>query len=121
MEDEAGEMGRGDRAIGPVAQEETKADIRDGAWLPSVGIVYEAQPGQNVRLPWSRTLARPTFRELAPVATEEFIFGDEYIGIRISPCRASPTWMPAGSSSRAPATSWRPASSTSGSKIRSRS
>jgi TonB-dependent receptor len=34
----------------------------------------------NVRASWSRTLARPTFRELAPVATEEFLFGDEFLG-----------------------------------------
>ena len=72
--------GSGDRAIVGVPQEEATADVDQGAWLPAVGFIFEAKPGQNVRLSWSRTLARPTFRELAPVATEEFIFGDEYIG-----------------------------------------
>jgi TonB-dependent receptor len=68
------------RAIVRVPQEEATASVDEGAWLPAIGVIFEAKPGQNVRLSWSRTLARPTFRELAPVATEEFIFGDEYIG-----------------------------------------
>lgn len=70
----------GDRAIVRTPQDQARADVEDSTWLPSIGFIFEAQPGQNVRLSWSRTLARPTFRELAPVATEEFIFGDEFIG-----------------------------------------
>ena len=48
--------------------------------LPSVGVIWEIQAGMNLRGTWSKTIARPTFRELAPVATEEFIFGDEFVG-----------------------------------------
>ena len=70
----------GDRAIVSVPQDETNVDIKDTALLPSVGVVYEVIPNMNLRASWGRTIARPTFRELAPVATEEFIFGDEYIG-----------------------------------------
>jgi len=70
----------GDRAIVRVPQDQAQADIEDHAWLPSIGFIFEAKPGENLRLSWSRTLARPTFRELAPVVTEEFIFGDEFIG-----------------------------------------
>ncbi len=70
----------GEREIVTVPQEAAIADIDEGALLPSVGLVYELAPHMNVRATWSRTLARPTFRELAPVATEEFLFGDEYVG-----------------------------------------
>ena len=48
--------------------------------LPSISVVYQAAPNMNLRATWSRTIARPTFRELAPVATEEFIHGDEFVG-----------------------------------------
>jgi TonB-dependent receptor len=70
----------GDRAIVEVPQEQANAEIEEGELLPSVGLVYEPLPHMNLRATWSRTLARPTFRELAPVATEEFIFGDEFLG-----------------------------------------
>jgi len=55
-------------------------DIDEDAVLPSVGAVWEVRPGMNVRLSWSQTIARPTFRELAPAAAEEFLFGDEFVG-----------------------------------------
>lgn len=70
----------GDRAIVSVPQDEATAVVRRRSLLPSAGLVYEPRPGMNLRFSWSRTIARPTFRELAPVATEEFIFGDEFIG-----------------------------------------
>ena len=68
------------RAIVSVPQEEAIADIDDGQLLPSIGVVYQAAPNMNLRATWSRTIARPTFRELAPVATEEFLQGDEFVG-----------------------------------------
>lgn len=70
----------GDRAIVTVDQDEAVADIDGAVLLPALSAVWEPAARMNVRLSWARTLARPTFRELAPVATEEFIFGDEYIG-----------------------------------------
>lgn len=63
-----------------VPQEEAIADVSDASWLPSLGVVWEALPRMNVRGSWSRTLARPTYRELAPVATEEFLAGDSFLG-----------------------------------------
>ncbi len=70
----------GDREISSVPQEDAAADIEDTSILPSFGAIWEIVGNMNLRGSWSRTLARPTFRELAPVATEEFLFGDEYIG-----------------------------------------
>jgi outer membrane receptor protein involved in Fe transport len=70
----------GDRGIVRVPEDEATVEIKDTALLPSIGLIYEIVPNMNLRASWARTLARPNFRELAPVATEEFIFGDEFIG-----------------------------------------
>jgi TonB-dependent receptor len=70
----------GDRYIATIPQEDATASIDANRWLPAVSAVWEPKDGMNLRASWARTIARPTFRELAPVATEEFIFGDEYIG-----------------------------------------
>lgn len=63
-----------------VPQEEAVADVSDASWLPSLGLVWEVAPRMNLRGSWSRTLARPTYRELAPVGTEEFLAGDSFLG-----------------------------------------
>ncbi|HKY31252.1 MAG TPA: TonB-dependent receptor [Candidatus Polarisedimenticolia bacterium] len=70
----------GDRAIVEVPQEEASTSIDTAHVLPSLGVVYEPRERMSLRATWSRTIARPNFRELAPVATEEFLFGDEFIG-----------------------------------------
>ncbi|MCI0655543.1 MAG: TonB-dependent receptor, partial [Acidobacteria bacterium] len=70
----------GDRAISSVPQAEAVADIQDGSLLPSLGLIWSIKQGMALRATASATLARPTFREMAPIATEEFIFGDEYVG-----------------------------------------
>jgi TonB-dependent receptor len=70
----------GNRYIVDVPEDEAEADIDEGSLLPSVGVVYEALPQMKLRATWSQTIARPTFRELAPVITEEFIEGDEFLG-----------------------------------------
>jgi outer membrane receptor protein involved in Fe transport len=66
--------------IAVVDQELAIADIREGDLLPSLSVVWEILPEMRLRGTWAKTMARPTFRELAPVATEEFIFGDEFVG-----------------------------------------
>jgi len=49
-------------------------------WLPSVNFVYQLGQNMNVRLAYSKTLARPLFREVAPYASWDFVGGDTYIG-----------------------------------------
>jgi outer membrane receptor protein involved in Fe transport len=66
--------------IAQVPQEEAVADIDKTDWLPSIGVIWDITPTMRLRASWAKTVARPTFRELAPVATEEFIFGDEFVG-----------------------------------------
>jgi TonB-dependent receptor len=41
--------------------------------LPSVNLIYGLQDNMNVRAAYSRTVARPTFRELAPYENFEFV------------------------------------------------
>lgn len=42
-------------------------------WLPSFNAIYALTPAVNLRAGYSYTLARPTFRELAPFAFYDFI------------------------------------------------
>ncbi len=42
-------------------------------WLPSVNVVYEVGQNMNLRAAYTKTLARPTFRELAPYSTFDFV------------------------------------------------
>lgn len=70
----------GDRGFRPVDEKDAATHIRDTAPLPSVSLTWKLRTNMSLRSSWTRTIARPTFRELAPVATEEFLFGDEYVG-----------------------------------------
>lgn len=45
-------------------------------WLPSVNVVYAITEDMNLRLAATRTLARPTYRELAPFQSFNFVGGD---------------------------------------------
>lgn len=49
-------------------------------WLPSANFVYELQENMNARAAYSRTLARPTFRELAPFASFDFVGDFIFVG-----------------------------------------
>lgn len=48
--------------------------------LPSANLIYTVIDNMNLRLAYSKTLARPTFREFAPFANFDFVGGDVYIG-----------------------------------------
>jgi len=48
--------------------------------LPSVNLIYSITENMNLRAAYGRTLARPSFREVAPFATFDFMGGDTYIG-----------------------------------------
>ena len=45
-------------------------------WLPSLNLVYALTQDMNLRLAATRTLARPTYRELAPFQSFNFVGGD---------------------------------------------
>jgi TonB-dependent receptor len=66
--------------LGPVSEEEASASINEADWLRSVGFVYDLTSEMKVRGTWSQTIARPTFLELAPVITYDFVSGDTFVG-----------------------------------------
>jgi outer membrane receptor protein involved in Fe transport len=57
-----------------------KGKISNDDWLPSVNLVYELGSSMNLRAAYGKTLARPTFRELAPYASFDFIGDFIFVG-----------------------------------------
>ena len=55
-------------------------DLNEVDLLPSVNLVYALTDNMNLRVAGTRTLARPTFREIAPFESFEFINGNFFIG-----------------------------------------
>jgi len=49
-------------------------------FLPSLNLVYEVTDNMNLRAAATRTLARPTFREIAPFPGFDFVQGEVIIG-----------------------------------------
>ena len=68
--------------IDVASQDSTKTagQLSENDLLPSLNAVWEIRPGMNVRASYGRTLARPTFRELAPFASFSFVGGFTFIG-----------------------------------------
>ncbi len=68
--------------IDVASQDPTKArgHLSENDLLPSLNAVYELRPGLNLRTSYGRTLARPTFRELAPFASFSFVGDFIFIG-----------------------------------------
>ncbi len=58
--------------------DEGRVDERD--LLPSLNVIYETGRNMNVRLAYGRTLARPTFREIAPYASYNFVGDYIFLG-----------------------------------------
>ena len=56
------------------------ATINESAILPAASTVYELKDDMNLRMAFGKTLARPTFREIALVPVFDFIGGDILIG-----------------------------------------
>lgn len=59
---------------------EASVAMRQWDLLPQAGAIWEVLPKLYLRTSWSRTIARPTFRELAPVRTFEFLGADQFVG-----------------------------------------
>jgi outer membrane receptor protein involved in Fe transport len=65
-----------------VPEEQATVSMDESDWLRSVGFVYDLTPQMKVRGTWSQTIARPTFLELAPVITYDFVAGETVVGNR---------------------------------------
>jgi outer membrane receptor protein involved in Fe transport len=48
--------------------------------LPSLAVTFKASENQNLRLSASQTLARPEYRELAPLQFRDVLGGDNFLG-----------------------------------------
>jgi outer membrane receptor protein involved in Fe transport len=57
---------------------EGKIDVQD--WLPSLNFIYNLTENMNLRLAATQTLARPTFREIAPFSSKDFVNDVELFG-----------------------------------------
>ena len=58
----------------------TPGEINVTDLLPSLNVVYQLQDDMNLRAAATRTLARPTFREIAPFVRRPFVLGETIIG-----------------------------------------
>ncbi len=54
--------------------------LNNNDFLPALNLTYYLSENMNLRFNSSRTLARPSFRELAPYASQDFAGGEIYVG-----------------------------------------
>lgn len=57
-----------------------RAKIQQLDLLPSVGATFQAMQNVNLRFAWSQTIARPSFKELGPVVTQDFADSAIFVG-----------------------------------------
>lgn len=62
------------------SQIEDDGTLDDSDWLPAVQIVNELTENQNLRFAYSKTIARPNFRELSPFGSFDNVGGEVFIG-----------------------------------------
>lgn len=63
------------RTLNPVRADQDQTD-----WMPSLGLVYSVTPTMNLRAGYSRTVARPHFRELSPFEFTDVTGGPSAVG-----------------------------------------
>jgi TonB-dependent receptor len=68
--------------IAGVPKEQAVVDINESHFLRAAGLVYELRPDMKLRYNYAQTIARPTFWELAPVITFDYVDGLAYVGNR---------------------------------------
>jgi len=54
--------------------------LQNNNFLPAIGLTWMMKESMNLRLNYGRSVARPSFRELAPYASENFAGGETWIG-----------------------------------------
>lgn len=59
---------------------EDDGELMNKDWLPAIQIVRELTENQNLRVAYSKTLARPNFRELSPFGSFDNVGGEVFIG-----------------------------------------
>ncbi len=56
------------------------ADIEQSDALPSLGLILEPYENVKVRAVWSKTIGRPTFKEVTPIAQQDYVGGAKFAG-----------------------------------------
>ena len=56
------------------------SDIQQLDLLPAAAATFQLMPEVNLRFAWSQTLARPSFKEMGPVITQDFSDSQIFIG-----------------------------------------
>jgi len=56
------------------------ANIQEFDLLPAAAATFQMMPEMNFRLAWSQTIARPSFKEMGPVITQDFSDATLFIG-----------------------------------------
>lgn len=67
-------------ASNPAIQAASKVRLNESHVLPAFAAKYELTDEFTLRGAWSRTIARPSFKELAPVAFRDAESGDDFVG-----------------------------------------
>jgi len=65
---------------GSVATTTAKTQLKQVDLLPAAGLVYSPVTNMNIRLHYSRTIGRPTYREISNVESFDFAGGDTLVG-----------------------------------------
>jgi TonB-dependent receptor len=69
-----------DLNVGSLIPDEEKTNLSETDILPAINLNYELGPDMNLRAAYTKTLARPTFRELAPFASFDFLGSEIIVG-----------------------------------------
>ena len=59
---------------------DAEGHIEEDRLLPAAHLVYSLNDNMNIRMAMTKTLARPTLREMAPYRSFDSIDGDEFVG-----------------------------------------
>jgi hypothetical protein len=65
---------------GTVATTSIQTELKQLDLLPAVGLIYSPLTNMNVRLHYSQTIGRPSYREIANVESFDFAGGDTLVG-----------------------------------------
>lgn len=57
-----------------------EGNVDNHDWLPSLNLIYQLSERMNLRTAFTKTLARPVFREIAPFESFDFVFSNYDIG-----------------------------------------
>ncbi|MFT7074903.1 MAG: TonB-dependent receptor [Planctomycetota bacterium] len=79
-EDEATWFPQGQTNVSQLEPGDGDVEIAESNTLPSIGVTGNLTDSITMRLGYSRTLARQTFKELTPVLQQEFLGGPVFIG-----------------------------------------